>query len=226
MRFYISIIGLLFIYSSYAQENRTTFGLFPEASLSYKLLKNYSITHKFESQHGFYDTENLNEELEYENTLTDLQTFIGRRITPFIKVDIGYQYRIEEGENTHRTIQQVSILQRESHFRIGHRVRIDQTFFNNASLLFRARYRIKGQIPLQGESLDNGENYITVSNELVYMIQSGEDDLENRLTSALGFYIDDKNKFEIGLDYRTDDYLVKNRFRHRIWLKFGYYKTL
>jgi hypothetical protein len=226
MKIYIFSIGLLFFSSSYAQENRTTFGLFPEASLSYKLSKNYSITHKFESQHGLYDTENLNEELEYEHTLTDLQTFVGRRISPFVKVDIGYQYRIEDGENTNRTIQQVSILQRESNFRIGHRVRVDQTFFKNASFLFRARYRIKGQIPLQGESLDNGENYLTISNELIYMIQSGEDDLENRLTTALGFYIDDKNKFEIGLDYRTDDYLVENRFRHRLWLKFGYYKTL
>jgi hypothetical protein len=58
------------------------------------------------------------------------------------------------------------------------------------------------------------------------MIQSSEDDLENRFTAALGFYFDDKNKFEVGLDYRTDDYLVEDRFRHRLWFKFGYYKSL
>lgn len=209
-----------------AQNNRFIFGFFPEASLSYKISEDYSITHKIESQHGLFDSNRLNDELEYEHSLTDLQSFIGRRLTPFVKVSLGYQYRLQEGENTHRPIQQISILQRESSYRIAHRVRIDQTFFKNAPLLFRARYRIKGQVPLQGLRLDPGENYLVFSNELIYMVQSNEDDLENRLTGAYGFYFDDKNKLEIGLDYRTDDYLVDDRFRHRLWFKFGYYKTL
>ena len=219
-------IGLLITQITIAQEYRTIFGFFPEASLSYKVSEKYSVTHKIESQNGLYDSQNLNEEFEYEQILTDLQTFIGRKLSPFVKVDLGYQYRLQEGENTHRPIQQVSILQRESFFRIGHRIRIDETFFKNAPLLFRARYRIKGQIPLDGQSLDPGENYLSISNELIYMIQSSEDDLENRLAVAYGFYIDDKNKFEVGLDYRTDDYLVQNHFRHRLWFKFGYYKSI
>jgi|AntRauTorcE11897_2_1112592.scaffolds.fasta_scaffold07289_2 hypothetical protein len=226
MKYFFLVAFLLLSLSSKAQNDRFIFGFFPEASLSYKISEKYSITHKIESQNGLFDSNNLNEEFEYEQTLIDLQTFIGRRLSPFVKVDVGYQYRIEEGENTHRTIQQVSILQRESFYRIGHRIRIDETFFQDAPLLFRARYRIKGQVPLQGLSLDPGENYLTVSNELIYMIQSTEDDLENRLTAALGFYFDDKNKLEVGFDYRTDDYLVDNRFRHRLWFKFGYYKTL
>lgn len=226
MRYLFVLMFLIGLQNSSAQEQRTIFGLFPEASLSYKISKKYSITHKIESQNGFYDTQNLNEEFEYEHVLTDLQTFIGRRLSPFVKVDLGYQYRIEEGENTHRTIQQVSILQRESFYRIGHRVRIDQTFFEDASLLFRARYRIKGQMPLDGQDLDPGENYLAISNELIYMIQDSEDDLENRFTVAYGFYFDDKNKLEVGIDYRTDDYLVEDRFRHRTWLKVGYYKSL
>jgi hypothetical protein len=223
--FFLAAFSLIFIRLN-AQNDRFIFGLFPEASLKYSISEKYSITHKFESQHGLFDSSRLNDELEYEHSLTDLQTFLGRKLSPFLKADIGYQYRIEEGENTHRTIQQVSILQRGSFYRIGHRFRIDQTFFKEESLLFRARYRIKGQIPLQGRELDPGENYLTVSNELIYMIQSSEDDLENRLTAAYGFYIDDKNKIEVGLDYRTDDYLVKDRFRQRLWFKFGYYKSL
>ena len=224
---YVYLAAFLFLCLNLkAQNDRFIFGFFPEASLKYNISENYSVTHKLESQHGLFDSNRLNDELEYEHSLTDLQTFLGRKLSPFLKADIGYQYRIEEGENTHRTIQQVSILQRGSFYRIGHRFRIDQTFFKEESLLFRARYRIKGQIPLQGRELDPGENYLTVSNELIYMIQSSEDDLENRLTAAYGFYIDDKNKIEVGLDYRTDDYLVKDRFRHRLWFKFGYYKSL
>jgi hypothetical protein len=226
MKYFYIVILVCFTIVANAQSDRFVFGFFPEASLKYNISKNYSITHKVESQHGLFDSNNLNEKLEYEHSLTDLQTFIGRRITPFMKVDIGYQYRLEEGENTNRTIQQVSLLQRASYYRIGHRVRIDQTFFSDAPLLFRARYRIKGQIPLEGRELDPGENYLSISNELIYMIQNIEDDLENRLTAALGFYFDDKNKFEVGLDYRTDDYLVEDRFRHRLWFKFGYYKSL
>lgn len=209
-----------------AQGDRFTFGFFPEASLKYKISEHYSVTHKFGSRNGLYDSSRLNEEFNYEHILSDLQTFIGRRLSPFVNVDLGYLYRLQEGENINRSIQQVSVLQRESYYRIGHRLRIDQTFFKDAPLLFRVRYRIKGQIPLQGLELDPGEKYLTVSNELLYMIQSSEDDLENRLAAALGFYIDDKNKVEIGFDYRTDDYLVENRFRHRLWFKFGYFKSL
>lgn len=233
MRFQYPNLLLIIIYflffkpSLVAQNNRFSTGFFPEASLSYKLNKVYSVTHKVESQHGIFDKQSkLNESLEYNHVLTDLQTFIGRRISPSIKVDLGYQYRIEKGENTHRPIQQISILQRASRFRIGHRIRTDQTFVKEAEILWRARYQIKGQIPLQGVKLDPGEQYLIFSNELIYMYQSGEDDLENRLTAALGFYFNDKNKFEIGIDYRTDDYLVKDRFRNRLWLKMGYYKSL
>lgn len=226
--FGISAIVLIgFNTSLKAQNTRFSSGFFPEASLSYKLNEFYSFTHKIESQHGLFDNQSqLNEELTYSHVQTDLQTFLGRKINPFIKVALGYQYRIENGENTHRPIQQVSILQRESQYRIGHRIRTDQTFFNEAEMLWRLRYRIKGQIPLQGLELDPGEKYLIFSNELIYMYQDGEDDLENRFVMSLGFYIDDKNKLEVGFDYRTDDYLVEDRFRHRLWLKIGYYKTL
>lgn len=219
----------IFILANSHLQSQTRFstGFFPEISLSYKLNKHYSITHKIESQHGFFDNQSeLNKELEYEHVVTDLQSFLERRINPYIKVALGYQYRIEDGENTHRPIQQISILQRESKYRIGHRIRTDQTFFKEAEILWRLRYSIKGQVPLQGLELDPGEQYLIVSNELIYMNQNGEDDLENRFVASLGFYFDDKNKLEVGLDYRTDDYLVEDRFRHRLWFKFGYYKSL
>lgn len=209
-------------------QNRHLFtsGLFPEAQLSYKIGKDYSITHKVESQHGMFDAQRLNRELAYSHTLTDLQSFIGKRINPFVKVDLGYQYRIEKGENTHRPIQQVTILQRGDFYRVGHRIRTDQTFFNEESMLWRARYRYAIQIPLQGRNLDPGEKYLTVSNEIIYMYQDSEDDIENRLVASLGFYVDDDTKYEVGLDYRTDDYLVPDRFRSRLWLKFGVYWSL
>lgn len=227
--FFFCLLGLLFFKYPLliAQNNRFSTGFFPEASLSYSLTKKYSITHKVESQHGVFDrTSRLNEELKYNHVLTDLQTFLNRRINPFVKIAIGYQYRIEEGENTHRPIQQISILQRASRYRLGHRIRTDQTFFEEEAPLWRGRYRISGQIPLQGLDLDPGEKYLSVSNEIIYMYQSGEDDIENRLTASLGFYINDKNKIEVGFDYRTDDYLVEDRFRHRLWFKFGFYKSL
>ncbi|GGE19422.1 DUF2490 domain-containing protein [Psychroflexus salis] len=225
--YFILFVCCLYNTTGNAQNTRQSIGFFPEASLSYKLNNGYSITHKIESQHGVFDkTSQLNEELAYKHVLTDLQSFIGKKISPFVKIDLGYQYRLEKGENTHRTIQQVSILQRESRFRLGHRIRIDQTFFKEAKTLWRARYRAKIQIPLQGFELDAGEKYISLSNELIYMYQDREDDLENRLAASLGFYINDKNKLEIGFDYRTDDYLVEDRFRHRLWFKIGYYKSI
>lgn len=223
----LCVTGFLIANSHLQSQNRFATGFFPEVSLSYKLNSNYSMTHKIESQHGLFDNQSeLNNELDYKHVLTDLQTFLERRINPYIKVALGYQYRIEDGENTHRPIQQISILQRASKYRIGHRIRTDQTFFKEAEILWRLRYSIKGQVPLQGLELDPGEQYLIVSNELIYMNQNGEDDLENRFVASLGFYFNDKNKLEVGLDYRTDDYLVEDRFRHRLWFKFGYYKSL
>ena len=222
-----AILILLKSFSLQAQNTRFSTGFFPEASLSYKVGKSFSLTHKVESQHGLFDKQSqLNEALDYNHLLTDLQTFVNKKISPFIKISIGYQYRINEGENTHRPIQQISILQRESRFRLGHRIRTDQTLFEEAKTLWRIRYRAKIQIPLQGFELDAGEKYINLSNEVIYMYQDGEDDLENRLAASLGFYFNDKNKLEIGFDYRTDDYLVDNRFRHRLWLKVGFYKSI
>ncbi|AFL85129.1 Protein of unknown function (DUF2490) [Belliella baltica DSM 15883] len=223
----VFIFACLFSSAAFGQNRHLfTSGLFPEAQLSYKLNKDYYVTHKVESQHGMFDAQRLNRELEYAHTLTDLQTFIGMRINPFVKVDIGYQYRIEKGENTHRTIQQVAILQRSNFFRIGHRIRADQTFFDTEDLLLRIRYRYALQMPLQGRELDPGEQYLTLSNEVIYMNQDSEDDIENRFVASLGFFVSDKTKYEVGLDYRTDDYLVENRFRSRLWLKFGVYLSL
>lgn len=212
---------------AFAQKSHLfTSGLFPEAQLSYNINKDFYVTHKIESQHGMFDAQRLNQELAYSHTLTDLQTFVGKKINPFVKIDLGYQYRIENGENTHRSIQQVAFLQRSNFFRIGHRIRTDQTYFDEESLLLRVRYRYALQMPLQGRSLDPGEKYMTLSNEVIYMNQDSEDDLENRLVASLGFFVDDKTKYEVGLDYRTDDYLVEDRFRSRLWLKFGVYLSL
>ena len=227
--FFILPIFLIYLASenAFAQSRHLfTSGLFPEAQLSYNIANDFYITHKIESQHGMFDAQRLNKELDYSHTLTDLQSFIGKRLNPFVKVDMGYQYRIENGENTHRTIQQVAILQRSNFFRMGHRIRTDQTFFNEESILLRLRYRYTVQVPLQGTDLDPGEKYLTVSNEVIYMYQDSEDDIENRLVASLGFYVDDNTKYEVGLDYRTDDYLVPERFRSRLWLKFGVYWSL
>nr|MBI1229104.1 DUF2490 domain-containing protein [Cytophagales bacterium] len=224
--FVTGLICLALHESQAQQRHRFTSGLFPEAQLTYDLSDAYYITHKIESQHGMFDAQRLNRELAYSHTLTDLQSFVGRRITPFVKVDLGYQYRIEDGENTHRPIQQVAILQRGNFFRIGHRIRTDQTFFSEEAVLLRLRYRYAVQLPLQGTQLDPGEKYLTLSNEVIYMTQSAEDDIENRLVASLGFYVDDNTKYEVGVDYRTDDYLVPDRFRSRLWLKFGVYWSL
>ena len=224
--FYSTLLLVLLPAVAAQAQHRFTAGLFPEAQLSYKLNKKYSVTHKVESQHGMFDAQRLNQELKHSHTLTDLQSFIGMRINPLVKVDVGYQYRIEEGENTHRPIQQVAILQRSNFFRVGHRIRTDQTFFNEEAMLWRFRYRYALQMPLQGRDLDPGEQYLTLSNEAIYMYQAGEDDVENRLVASLGFYVNDDNKYEVGIDYRTDDYLVPGRFRTRVWLKVSAFWSL
>lgn len=87
------------------------------------------------------------------------------------------------------------------------------------------RYRISSDIPINGQKLDPGESYLIVSNEIIaeYFVSAFE--FENRLVGGIGWYFENKNKFETSIDYRLDPIIVSPQ-RNRIWLKFSLYINL
>lgn len=221
--------GLLFLLllslTGQAQNRAFYAGLFPEAAVTGSVNQNWQLTFKVESQHGSFDNrQREGQRWDYFHNQTDLQGFVARKLNPFWKVSGGYQYRLEGGggTNTHRTIQQVALVQRLRRVRLGHRVRTDQTYYPGDATEWRGRYRLSAEIPLVGEELDPGELYWLLSNELIYSHQGGDNEVENRLVSSLGRYFSPKVKLEAGLDYRTDRYVAEG-FRQRLWLKVGAY---
>ncbi len=211
-----------------AQDKVFYSGFFPEAAVTGSVSQQVQLTFKIESQHGSYDTRQVEgERWEYFHDRTDLQGFVALKINPFWKVSGGYQYRLEggDGANSHRSIQQIAYVQRLLRSRLGHRLRADQTYHPTEVTEFRLRYRLSVEIPLTGQSVDPGEFYLLLSNELIYSYQEGESEVENRLVSSLGHYFGTKAKLEAGLDYRTDRYIAEG-FRQRLWLKVGAYLSI
>ncbi len=62
-----------------------------------------------------------------------------------------------------------------------------------------------------------------LSDELIYAYQGNTSSWENRLVLALGIYLPDHSRLQIGPDYRIDaDFGTASRTR--LWLKMGWFK--
>jgi len=201
-----------------------TAGFLPDITLSYKVGENYTVINKVESRFPTYDSESKTGDIIFERI--DFQGFLERKIGLFSKAAVGYQFRINnKAENEHRFIQQLTWSDYLIGLRLGHRIRSDQTVSEGMAPEFRIRYRAKVQLPLQGRKLDEGEYYFTLADEVLSVSQSSEFALDNRVVAQLGLYINDKNKFEMGLDWRMEGYTT-DRTEHSLWFAFSWYKRL
>jgi hypothetical protein len=222
------VVGFLFfqVFQLLGQERRAIIGLFPEYAISYKLNDNWKLIQKTESQHGvFRRDESLEiDEVNYFHYRTDLQFFASYKLNPLAKIDGGYQFRFENG-NSHRTIQQYAWINYWKNFRLGHRLRADQTFEESEAVLWRIRYRLGTDFALQGASIDPGEKYLTGSFETILGYAQPAFQLENRYVFGVGHYFNNKHKFEMTLDYRTDAHF-EPRFRQRAWVKLSYFWSI
>jgi len=157
--------------------------------------------------------------------LLDVTTVFERTIAVDAKLGLGYLARFENNKVAHRLIQQYSFSIPYYGYRLGHRFRVDQTFTPDEDLEVRLRYRLSSDISLNGEFIDPKEIYIKLGNEYVTSFQGQETDVEIRLIPALGYYIDDDHKLEVGIDYRIDSFL-RSTADHRFWVNVGYYLSL
>lgn len=199
-------------------------GFLPEITLSYQWNDKIQHTTKLESMHEMYQDQSPSWNYAYEQT--DVQTFLVVKLNPFWKIAGGYQYRFKNnGANSHRTIQQAALGQRKTGYQLGHRWRTDQTFYPREAIKWRVRYRLAAEIPLEGQSLDNGEFFLSLSTEPVYAMQVGTSDLETRLTVSMGFFKNRHNKLVAGWDYRLQKLLVKP-YQQQLWFKIGWYLIL
>lgn len=227
MRYILLLLAGLFSLAAFGQNRVSSGGFFPEAQLTYTPKDKLKLTAKIETQHGMVRNSSETEaDFGYFHERTDFQGFVDFTLNPFIAIAGGYQYRWDgSGENSHRSIQQISFVQGRTGYRLGHRLRTDQTFLPSDSPEFRLRYRLVAEIPLNGQRIDPGEFYFIASNEPIFGVQGSEFKIENRLVGSLGHNFSNKQKLEGGIDYRTDDFL-DGGLRQRIWLKVGWFVSI
>jgi len=225
-RIILCLVLFILVKSVHAQRVSST-GFFPEAQLTFSPLEKLVLTAKIETQHGMVtNTNETPANWGYYHYRTDFQGFAGTSLNPFISIAGGYQYRWDgDGDNSHRTIQQISLVQRKASYRLGHRLRTDQTFLPTEAPEFRIRYRLVAEFPLSGNRIDPGEYYLIASNEPIFEYQADSYNIENRLVCSLGYNFTKNQKLEAGLDYRADNFL-DGGLRQRLWLRVGWFVNI
>ncbi len=225
MRIGVVLILLLFFQIVYAQQAYRA-GVLPGINVNIKLKNTWRLNVRTESRldvltANFGDT--VNPKFDYD--LTDISFMVSKRIGLRHQVAAGYLLRLESGRIAHRFLQQITFIQKLSSIRLAHRIFTDQTLFASEKPIFRLRYRIGAEIPLQGNSVDPHEFYSKFSNEFLGSIQSKLPGYENRIVPTIGYAFTDNNKLEWGLDYRTT--IIKNRNPlHTFWLSINWFVTL
>lgn len=148
-------------------------------------------------------------------------------LTARTKVGGGYYYRfstpLAEGyQYEHRFLQQIGIISYIGDRRLAHRLRLEQRV-RTTSYQNRFRYRLSYDFPLEGEQLDPGERYLILKDEMMTAFNKDEADAENRVSVGMGWYFNSKKKFELGLQYRTQDIFSDGGISHLILISTSYY---
>lgn len=215
-------ICFLFTENAFSQSTYQ-FGVLPSINLNKKLQKDWSLNFKTESrqllQKGVFDGNYIK---EYEYLLTDLSLLTAQKVGLNSRIAGGYLIRFRNEEIIHRVIQQYSIVERKTGFRLAHRIAADQTFSSNESPEYRFRYRLTPEIPIDGQSVDLKEFYVKTNLELLNKFQSSDYNLEFRFVPFLGYVLNEQNKIEVGLDYRIDSILITDT-RHSFWTSINWY---
>jgi hypothetical protein len=177
----------------------------PDIAINIKLSDSYFLNTKTEAFHYFFERDLNNSPIWISNfDGADFQFFLTKRLNPYNRVSLGYQYGFEPGDpGSHRLIQQISHIDRPGNLTIGHRFRSDQTFYREESFKLRIRYRFSIEVPLQGQALDPGEFFLLASEEVLFDYQDSIFGFENRLVFNTGYMINPSQKLQFGFDLRS-----------------------
>jgi hypothetical protein len=223
------VLTLFLVFTStilFSQRAAVLMGTIPEIAFSYRLNDRIKFNSKIESFHGFLSR--LDDERyrwSHFHRGVNIQAFGSYRLDPFQSIAIGYQYGVEFDEfDSHRLIQQYSIVRKPLNIKFGHRFRSDQTFYRDETWMLRLRYRLSAEIPMQGQTIDQGEFYMVVSEEVLYALQSGESAFQNRLIGSVGHFFPNNDKLQLGLEYRLG--FARIITAHGLWLRVSWFINL
>lgn len=225
MKMLLIHIVLILIAFSYKAQNTFQTGILPSFNLNKKITDSWKLNLKIESRQQLkeydYNTDIIN---NYNYILTDYSVNIVRKTGFNSSISGGYLLRFRNNQVHHRFTQQYSVVKKYERFRLAHRICFDETIIPT-STIYRGRYRITGEIPLNGYSIDNKETYLKINNEYVNSLNNSFYDLEIRIVPIIGYKISDKNKVETGFDYRINNF-ISSLPNHKLWFILGWYLSI
>jgi len=216
----INLSTFCFAQSSYQ------FGILPALNLNKQLPADWKLNFKIESRQelksGLFEVPS---EFQYNYILSDFSLLAAKKIGINKSLAIGYLTRFRNNEIIHRSIQQFIISKSYAGLKLGHRFSTDQTYQKEKATKYRLRYRLTTRFSMNGQSVDPKEFYLKINNEYLNAWQGPDYDFEIRIVPHLGYLFSNKQKLELGLDYRLDSFL-KSPSRNKFWIVINCYLAL
>ncbi len=189
----------------HSQENLTAYWQ-PAFAMNYKVTETYSHNVSLQNRNYIFD----DEVTQLSVRQFDLVHFSNLKLQDNQSIAIGILYRFREtfdgGANELRLTQQYNITSKPFVVRYGQRFRTEQRI-TSARTTHRFRYRFSIDFPLRGEKLDIGEPYLVANAEsLLSLAKEKRPQYDARLTLNIGWKLSDLIKFQIGTEYRTEDF--------------------
>lgn len=133
---------------------------------------------------------------------TELELILTKKTSSSTSLGGGYVIRDQKAGIKHRLIQQFSISKKYEKLSLTHRFRFDETFQTGKATLYRFRYRIGIEKPL---NWNDGKMSFFLNNEYIPSLQNELVKMEVRLLPGLSYKLNEYNKLDFGLDYRTEN---------------------
>lgn len=188
------------------QENFTGY-LEPSINLNYSLGGGFS--QNVSTSHRIYYVRDGQTELQGRQV--DMAVFTSLAFLGNQSLGIGIQYRIRnpfepDRDNEIRITQQYNRTFRPRVIRFGHRLRAEQRFFPGQTI-YRFRYRLALDGPLQGERTDIGEFYwVGTLGPLLSMGHAVVPEWDLRTGFEIGYLAREGIRTELGAEYRREDF--------------------
>ncbi|MDX1592521.1 MAG: DUF2490 domain-containing protein [Balneolaceae bacterium] len=216
------LTAFLFISTVSTAQDRTDWIWNPEYSYTWKQSDRLGYNVKLTLFNSIADLDNRSS-IQY----VEPQFSFSYGVSTRLKIGGGYYYRwsaplLDGYRYEHRFLQQAGFVNYIGDRRIVHRIRTEQRI-RSSSYKNRIRYRLSYDFPLEGDRLDPGEKYIILKNEMIAAFNAETGDAENRASVGLGWFFNRKQKFEIGLQYRTQDIFSGDGISHLILFSTSYY---
>lgn len=201
-------------------------GLIPRVNINQKLENNWKLNYKIESRFiGAEGAFSSSSTFNPKYNLTDVSVVASKKVGLNNALAAGYLMRFHGSKVDQRFIQQFTIIDRYSSYRLAHRFTSDQTIKKDEDNTFRLRYRLSLELPLNGHTVDENEFYLKVNHEYLNAFEVNHYDLEIRLVPLVGYVFKDTNKIEWGIDYRLGNFIHRDT-TNNFWLTFNWYISI